>query len=312
MEKSMLDILVELGYSPLDRGKEYRMRPIYRPSDNNTSLCVFKDNGFFVDYGAGNLTGSFTQLVKLSLGAEQTSQAQTFLRERGFTPESPIVSEGKVKMKTPRIYPENILLNLLPDYKFFLGRGISKETLKTFKVGLAHSGKMRLRLCAPIYDEHGRIYGFWGRWYNETPPNKDIPKYKIVGPKNLFVYPRHLAHDEIRLKREIILVEGPSDVLYCWENGIKNVICLLGTKLLSGVLKYLISVSPSKIIIATNNEPDNVDDKGRPIGNTAAVEIREKLLKFFDEKQVVIHLPPKKDLASLTPTELQEWQQKTP
>lgn len=307
MDKSMYDILVELGYSPMDRGKEWRMRPLYRPSDNNTSLCVFKDNGFFVDYGSANLTGSFTHLVQLTLGLKQTSQAQDFLKEKGFDAKeiAPVVES--VRIKTPRIYNRSILMNLLPDWKFFLSRGISKDTLRTFEVGLAHSGKMRLRLCAPVYDEHGRIYGFWGRWHEEKPPRDEIPKYKIIGPKQDFVYPRHLAHNEIRASGKVILVEGPSDVLFCWENGIKNVLCVFGTKLLSGTLKYLISVAPKQIVITTNNEPDNLDAFGQPIGNQAAEKIKATLLKYFDEKQVVIHLPPKKDLACLTPEELQKW-----
>ena len=43
---NLKDILLEIGYSNIiDSGKEFRTRPIYRDSGNNTSLCIKKSNG---------------------------------------------------------------------------------------------------------------------------------------------------------------------------------------------------------------------------------------------------------------------------
>ena len=65
---SVRDILFYLGYENIrDHGKDYRMRPIYRESNNSTSLQVNKKNGYFNDYSAG-IRGSLTDLIKIKSG----------------------------------------------------------------------------------------------------------------------------------------------------------------------------------------------------------------------------------------------------
>ena len=39
------DILTDLGYSLRDYGKEYRAKPLYRESDNDTILTIEKSTG---------------------------------------------------------------------------------------------------------------------------------------------------------------------------------------------------------------------------------------------------------------------------
>ncbi len=39
-------ILTSMGYSLKDFGREYRTKPIYRDSDNDTVLRIYKDSGF--------------------------------------------------------------------------------------------------------------------------------------------------------------------------------------------------------------------------------------------------------------------------
>lgn len=300
MSEMVREILTNLGYVVQDRGREFRMRPLYRESDNMTSLCVYKDNGAFVDFSA-NINGSFEELIRLTLNLTSIDEAKKYLQ--GIQYDGQIAPNKKpTGLKTIKYYSDDILLRLLPSYDFYLKRGISVETLKKFQVGMAHGGKLRMRLVAPIYEKTGKIYGFWGRWHQEKPPNDTTPKYKIIGPKSEFIYPWHLSSEFIKESKHVILVEGPSDVLWCWENGIKNVLCLFGVKISAPMLKYLISISPVKIIIATNNEPDNNN-----IGNNAADKIQKTLLKYFDENNVKIHLPSKKDLNDLTQEELKVW-----
>lgn len=301
INSEICDILAELGYQLQDRGREYRARPIYRDSGNSTSLCIFKDNGSFVDFSAG-ISGTFLDLIKLTKGMSSVDEAKKFLEDHKIDIAAQFKSNNKAApIKTTRIYPPEILLRLLPKYDFFINRGISVETLKTFQVGMAHSGKLRMRIVAPIYDGNQKIVGFWGRWHSENVP-ESVSKYKIIGPKHLFTYPLHLNRQEILDSKKIIIVEGPSDVLHCWEHGVRNVVCLFGVKMLQSVLKSLIALNPEKIIIATNNEVEN-----NSIGNDAAVQIQKGLLKYFDQKNIIIHLPPKKDLASLSPEELRNW-----
>ena len=53
------NILLDLGYSNIkDNGRELRMRPLYRDSNNDTVLSVRKDTGYFIDFSK-NVSGSF-------------------------------------------------------------------------------------------------------------------------------------------------------------------------------------------------------------------------------------------------------------
>ena len=71
------------------------------------------------------------------------------------------------------------LKNLLPHYSFYEERGISKEVLKTFRSGLAHSGSMNQRYVFPIYNMEGLIHGWSGR---DMTGKKDA-KWKHIGRK---------------------------------------------------------------------------------------------------------------------------------
>ena len=66
---NLQEILSELGYSLRDYGDEYRARPLYRESDNETVLCIKKDTGFWTDYKL-QISGQLEDLVKLTLGKE--------------------------------------------------------------------------------------------------------------------------------------------------------------------------------------------------------------------------------------------------
>ena len=71
--------LLELGYSNIkDSGDFYRTKPIYRDSDNETSLSVNKITGRFVDFGR-NIKGSFEELVRLSLRVDKMEDAMMLL-----------------------------------------------------------------------------------------------------------------------------------------------------------------------------------------------------------------------------------------
>jgi hypothetical protein len=61
------DILLKIGYSDLrDFGKQWRMAPLYRSSDNNTSLAVNKLTGQWYDFSA-RMGGSIQKLIQLTL-----------------------------------------------------------------------------------------------------------------------------------------------------------------------------------------------------------------------------------------------------
>lgn len=81
------DVLTDIGYSLRDYGKEYRAKPIYRDSDNNTVLSIKKDTGRWIDFKEG-ISGSFEELIKLSLNLSSIDDAKKFLVDKvGISPE---------------------------------------------------------------------------------------------------------------------------------------------------------------------------------------------------------------------------------
>jgi hypothetical protein len=199
-----------------------------------------------------------------------------------------------LKIQMAKSWSVEILGGLFKDYSYFEGRGISAETQRFFRMGVANKGQMNNRVVIPIFDPQERqIIGFSGRlikdkdeWYVR---NK-IPKWKHLGDKDLFNWPYFS-----KIKGSyIILVESPGDVLYLWEQGIKNTICLFGTNISSKIISHLICLNPRKILISTNNEPGN-----NFIGNKSAEKIKGKLIQFFSPDKVQIALPPTKDFNDL-------------
>ena len=70
------------------------------------------------------------------------------------------------------------------------------------------------------------------------------------------------------------------------ENGINNCVVTFGLNLTPKIIYSLISINPSKIVIAFNN-----DGSDNGAGNMAAQAAQNKLRDYFDINQIVIKLP---------------------
>lgn len=298
------DLLLNLGYNNLiDRGKFYQTSALYRGGDNRTALCIFKKDGGFKDYVTGD-SGNLKKFILLhaEIDEKKINLDKVNVDEIIKNIDIQIDTKPKVKMEN-KIYPPEILLKLLPQHDYWIKRGISEDTIKLFKGGLAHSHKFRMRHTIPIYDESNNIIGFTGRYVLNI-DNPNIAKWKHVGNKKNFIWPYHLNQKDIIDKNEVILVESPGCVFSLFEAGIKNVLCIFGLNISPKLINKLIAINPSKVIIATNNEESER-------GNNAAIGIQTKLAKFFDKNRVIIKLPYKKDfnemLISGGEQTLKEW-----
>jgi len=282
MSDSFKDVLLELGYEQIADGpKELRMRPIYRDSDNSTVLVVYKERGNWVDFARG-ASGSFEELVRLSLKLESIKDAQKWLHEKNILIEKTVSS--KPKITTPKIYDKDILLKLSRDYSYWLGRGISQEVLEKFNGGIAHKGKMAGRYVFPIYNNKSEIIGFAGRdLYN----NSSRPKWKLIGSVSQWVFPAFLNAEHIRENKSVILVESIGDGLSLQEAGIKNYIVMFGINLSNSILNFLIKNDCNRITISLNND----EKKDYNVGKVSSQIVKDKLRNFFDDEQVVVCLP---------------------
>lgn len=152
-----------------------------------------------------------------------------------------------------------------PAMEYLLGRGLSAETIREFRLGWAPGRSMLYRslinrfrnpeilikaglilsrhegggymdafferVMFPITDLSGRVIGFGGRILQGN-----APKYKNTSDTPLFTKRQVLfgianAKEAIRTKNQAILVEGYMDVIMPHQVGVGNVVAPLGTAL---------------------------------------------------------------------------------
>lgn len=290
---SVKDILEKIGYQLKDDNTHWRSVALYRDGSNPTSLRINKQTGGFVDFPA-NKSGTFKDLLKLSLKTtdkELENILITDLADFKIEPE-----KDRLKLKSSFNLSE--LGTLVQNHNFYKKRGISDEVQNEFDLKVCMSGKMCRRVVFPIYDRNLNVLGVSGR---SIFPDNDI-KWKHLGTKKDWCYPIHLSEQYIRSKKEVILVESIGDVLALFNAGIKNVISLCGIRLLKGVKQEILRLSPEKVLISTNNEPDNQNR-----GNNAAKEIFNQLSVLFSVDKLQIKLPPRKDFGECTKEEIINW-----
>lgn len=206
-----------------------------------------------------------------------------------------------IDQKAPIYYSEDIVNKLVRNFSYWNERGVKNETMELFEGGLASVGKLNHRYVFVLRDKLNRIIGFSGRYIYPIKPKSGTVKYKILGRKNLAIFPT-FSREFIKSQNEVILVEGVGCCFSLVQSNIKNIICLFGTDISPEILGILISLNPKKIIIATNNEPDNNN-----IGNDAAEDIKDKLSLFFNSENIEIRLPIKKDFLEMTCEEVRKW-----
>jgi hypothetical protein len=293
---NVYQILIDLGYKLKDCGKEYRTRPLYRDSDNDTVLKIYKDTGHWFDFKE-NISGDFSSLVGMTLKLEDPIKAKEWLKDKNFTFHQP-KEASKPLLKSTKKFDLDLLSNLENDQSYWNKRGINDETLNQFKGGVGKAGKMKNRYVFPIFDIKNNIIGFSGR----DVTNLSKIKWKHLGEKNDFVYPLFLNSEAIETQKQVILVESIGDMLSLYQAGIKNILVTFGTSLSLGILNYLLKIDIKKIYISLNN-----DSNKNNAGNIGAEKTYSRLKRYFDDKQLKIALPTKKDFGEMNKEEILQW-----
>ncbi|MAF24967.1 hypothetical protein CL634_05265 [bacterium] len=303
MIQNLGEILTELGYNLRDYGKEYRTRPIYRESDNDTILTIEKSTGKWFDFKL-NQGGSFEDLVKRTLKLSDKEEAQKYLSQNFQMNESK--TEQKPLVKKSKLLSKDALKNLIPDNSYWLDRGISNTTLSIFEGGVLLGGRMKNRYVFPIFDCSKKLAGMSGRYLHDIPKNSKIPKWKHIGNKATWKYPLQVNFKILKNIKKVILVESVGDMLALWEAGIKNVIVTFGLDASVEILNILLKIDPDKIYISLNNDASNNN-----AGNIAASKVEKKLLKYFNRNQVSIKFPELNDFGDMSTTQIHEWHAST-
>lgn len=296
----VIDVLTKIGYINLqDFGKEYRTAPLYRPSDNNTSLCINKTTGQWYDFSARD-GGSLLGLVKITMNLPSMKAAQAFLGDTTFAIEP--TGQHRYELAEIKKFDKDLLFKLRKDHSYWIRRKISERTIAIFEGGTTFNGRMCNRYVFPIFGEKNELIGFSGRMLNNNP---DYPKWKHLGAKSNWCYPLKWNNEILRTKREVILVESIGDMLALWEAGIKNTLVTFGLDISNNIIAFLLRIDVQKIFIAFNNDEGN-----NLVGNKAAHEGKLYLTHHFDPEQIIVTIPNQKDFGEMNEEQINIWKNK--
>ena len=162
--------------------------------------------------------------------------AREYLKQRGFTGET-------AKQFRLGVAPDgwDNLLKSREAKKFAAPLLAEGGLAKVREKGPGHYDTFRNRLMFPIRDETGRTIAFGGR----VLPGNDSPAKYLNSPetplfhKSKCIFGLDLARRGIVQTRTAVVVEGYTDVLMAHQNGVTNVVSVLGTALTPDHVKIL-------------------------------------------------------------------------
>ncbi|MFQ6104320.1 MAG: DNA primase [Candidatus Glassbacteria bacterium] len=97
--------------------------------------------------------------------------------------------------------------------------------------GTSSRDLFRNRIIFPIMDSRARVIGFGGRSVDGSEPKYLNTPETVVFNKGRNLYGLHLTKNEIRSKKEAVIVEGYMDLLVLYQAGCRNLVAPLGTAL---------------------------------------------------------------------------------
>lgn len=180
-------------------------------------------------------------------------------------------------------------------------RGFDDETLSFFQIGYSPDGidepynaKKRNfmgRIVFPVRDDNGGLVGWSGRL--ATDDKKAIKSFhkwhhKLDFDKGFVLFNYNNAKEHIKGTKELILVEGPFDVIRLWSYGIYNAVAVMGSALTPEQLSLAVS-STLKVHVL-------LDSDGA--GQVGARRICEQLKPYVDV--YTMSLPKDKDPDNLS------------
>lgn len=135
------------------------------------------------------------------------------------------------------------------------------------------------RIMFPLYDLTGRVVGFSGRIYKDNGLNKYLnTKETPIFKKGQLLYHYHIAKEECRLKKSVIVMEGFMDVIRASTIGVRNTVALMGTALTHEQLQLLKRLSNNIILCLDGDDP----------GVHATLSIGDMLLEEGLEPKVLV------------------------
>ena len=290
--------------------------------DSNPSMCVSREKQIYTCFSCHATGNVFTFLMNYE--HMEFREVLHYLGEKvGVNTSSVQIKKKSTKFDkfydaygfSTKYFQNNLSSGIGRDARNYLSsRGINDEIIKEFEIGLSLESRDDLtklltnkgyelselnriglssddhdiyndRIMFPLYDVSGKVVGFSGRIYKDNGQNKYLnTKETDIFKKGEMLYHYHIAREECRLKKSVIIMEGFMDVIRASTIGIKNTVALMGTALTKEQINLIKRLSNNIILCLDGDGP----------GVKAATSIGEELLKGGVEVKIVI-LPDNDD-----------------
>ena len=139
--------------------------------------------------------------------------------------------------------------------KLLTMKGHSVDLLN--KIGLSSEDHdiYNSRLMFPLHDLNGKVIGFSGRIITSGKQNKYLnTKETELFKKGKLLYHYHIAKEEARVKKSVIIMEGFMDIIRASTVGIKNTVATMGTALTKDHIKEIKRLSNNIILCFDGDE----------------------------------------------------------
>lgn len=280
------------SYLPLvKKGKNYfGVCPFH--DDNNPSMSVSEDKQIYKCFSCG-ASGNVFNFVMDYEKIDFKSALYLLAKRSGINVSNNLVKTNNKNDKfyeiyniAEKYYQNNLNTSLGLEAKSYLhNRGIDDELIKHFKIGLSlkeQNGLVNLlvkknysikdisliglsnmdkdlyinRIMFPLFNTNGDTIGFSGRIYNMKSDSKYInTRETLIFKKGENLYNYHLAKDEARKEKFLIVVEGFMDVIRLYSIGVKNVVALMGTSLTKEQTTLIKRTSSNIILMLDGDNP---------------------------------------------------------
>ncbi len=290
--------------------------------DSNPSMCISREKQIYTCFSCHATGNVYTFLMNYE--HIDFREALRYLGEKvGVNVSSVNIVKKTTKFDhlyeaynfAVKYFQNNLSASVGKEARAYLSkRGINEEAIKEFEIGLSLESRDDLtkllvskkyelstlnriglssddhdiyddRIMFPLYDVSGQVVGFSGRIYKDVDQNKYLnTKETDIFKKGEMLYHYHIAREECRLKKSVIVMEGFMDVIRASIVGVKNTVALMGTALTNNQFNLIKRLSNNIILCLDGDDP----------GVKAMLSIGEHLLDEGVEVKVVV-LPDNDD-----------------
>jgi DNA primase len=197
-------------------------------------------------------------------------------------------------------------------YSYLIKRGLTKETIKKFKLGYAPSSyeilsffqrekisfkdgeeigvlafdergnpysRFTERVIFPIFSQQGKVIAFGGRTLSNHQAKYINSPTTALFNKSKTLYGYNFAKSSILKTKEMILVEGYLDVIMLHQVGIENAVAPLGTAMTTEHLP-LIRRGSEKVILAFDGDKAGIEASFKTLDILFSSEIETRVSPF--------------------------------